>query len=577
MDKHRLKIGLIELYATEDGTLWGPRMRDLYSIVRLPARATELLAAILRREGFSSVTTFNPLYNRRRRRFHRGDLEALAGMDVVGISSITRTMPPSLELARTLKALHPDIRIVFGGPHATAHPEEALEAGDVVVRREGDRTLVELMERMASDPAHPCLEGVEGISYRDRDGAVVHEPDRAFLTSEELSCLPFPEYPDPVRRGITHSVVVTSRGCPFRCEFCAVIAHFGSGYRFLDVETSVALVENTLRQTRKPIFFGDDNFPAKPGRTKAILSRILEKGLRMPPWGAQVRVEAAWDDELLSLMKRAGCTRLYVGVESINEETLRAFHKQSSRAKNEEAIRRFNEARFSVHGMFVLGSDQDTAETVRETVRFARKSMLAAAQFFSRIPLPGTPVTRRYREEGKVLSRDWHLYDAHHVIVRPARLEPHVLQRELNRAHLEFYSWREALRRLFVSRYDRIYHALIRVSGNLLTRKILFQSRGYLRQLRALDRWSEEVESRYQKLVRVLGGGVQSLGKGISQTAGPVRASAEEFLGWLRKSVERIPQEFAGYGQRYARFKTEAVRAALPREAMPAALPSRGA
>jgi len=572
MRKRDLRIGLIELYATEDGSLWGPRMKDLYSIVRLPSRATELLAAILRGQGWSRVTTFNPLYNCHGRRFHRSELAELARMDVVGISAITRTQPPSYRLAGELKALNPAIRIVFGGPHVTAHPEEALEYGDVVVRREGDVTFPELLERLEDDRENPCLEDLPGISFRDRDGNAVHNEDRPFVTSEELSRLPFPVYPERVRKGITHSVIVTSRGCPFRCDFCAVIAHFGSGYRCMDVESTVELVDHTIRQTRRPIFFGDDNFHARPGRTRAVLNRILEKGLRMPPWGVQVRVEAAWDDELLGLMKRAGCTRLYVGLESINEETLRAFNKQSSRAKNEEAIRRFNDARFSVHGMFVLGSDQDTRDTVRETVRFARTTMLATAQFFSLTPLPGTPLTDRYREQGKILSRSWHLYDAHHVTVRPARMSPHVLQRELDRAHLEFYSWREAVRRLFLSRYDRLYHAAIRISGNLLTRRIHFRMRRYTRQLRDLDRWSREVETRHQRLLRPLGEKVQSLGKGLSQSAAPVRASVEEFVAWLRRSLEKLPQEFAGYGQRYVRFKTEAVRATLPRDSLPEVL-----
>jgi len=154
-------------------------------------------------------------------------------------------------------------------------------------------------------------------------------------------------------------------------------------------------------------------------------------------------------------------------------------------------------------------------------------------------------------------------------------MDPHVLQRELIRAHLKFYSWKEAFRHLLFSR-DRVYNAVIRFAGSILARKILFRMRPYNRQLRRLDRWSEEVESRYQRLVKPLGSKVQSLGKGISQSAGPVRASVEEFLGWLRKSLERIPQEFSGYGQRYVRYKTEAVRATLSREALPATLPSRG-
>jgi len=302
--KEDLRVGLVELYATEDGTLFGPRLKDLYSLVRLPSRATELLAATLRREGFSSVKTFNPLYNRFRGRFHREELKELAQMDVVGISAITRTQPPSYELAWRLKKLNPKIRILLGGPHITAFPEEALRYGDVVVRREGDASLIEIAERLAEDSEDPFLQDVMGISFRDKQGEIIHNAERPFLTSEELSRLPFPNYPEPVLKGISHSVIVTSRGCPFHCDFCAVITHFGSRYRFLDADRAVELILHTLRQTRKPIFFGDDNFHARPIRTRAILEKILESGIRMPAWGAQVRVEAAWDAEMLGLMKK---------------------------------------------------------------------------------------------------------------------------------------------------------------------------------------------------------------------------------------------------------------------------------
>jgi len=156
--KKDLRIGLIEPYATRDGTLWGPRMKDLYSMVRLPSRAIDLLAAILSGQGFSSVTTYNPLYNRYGGRFHQEEMRELAEMDVVGVSSITRTQPPGYELARRLKGLNPRIWTVFGGPHATALPEEALQHGDVVVRREGDASFVELMERLSEDRVDPILE-----------------------------------------------------------------------------------------------------------------------------------------------------------------------------------------------------------------------------------------------------------------------------------------------------------------------------------------------------------------------------------------------------------------------------------
>jgi len=442
--KTTFKIALVELPATQGGRLWGTPMKDLYSVVRLPSRAIDLLAAILNKEGYASVKTFNPRYNRYGRRFHEAELKELAGMDVVGISAISRTQPPSFELAGRLKELNPRIRIVFGGPHVSALPDEALDHGDVVVRREGDATFPALMERFVENPDHPALGDVEGISYRDRHGETFHNPDRPFLTSEEISELPFPVYPREVVKGITCSAIVTSRGCPFACDFCSVITHFGRRYRFMDVDRTVELVEHVLSQTRSQLFFGDDNFTAHRTRTKAILDKILSKGISMPNWGAQVRVETSEAPDLLTLMRRAGCTRLYVGFESVNEKTLKLFNKHSSREQNETAIRRFHEAGFSVHGMFVLGSDEDTVETVRQTVSFAKQMMLASAQFFAVTPFPGTPFAARYREEGKIISGNWHLYDAHHVVVRPDQILPHMLQKELERGSLEFYSLREA-------------------------------------------------------------------------------------------------------------------------------------
>lgn len=557
-----IRIGLIELYATQDGRLFGPRLKDLYCVVRLPSRAIDLLAAILRAHGFANVAAYNPLYNSHGGRFHPEELEELARMDVVGISSITRTQPQSYELASRLKEMNPRIRIVFGGPHVTALPEEALEYGDIAVLHEGDATIVELMERLAEDLEDPDLDDVKGIAYRDRHGRICRTPPRPFLTGEELSALPLPEIPKEVCRRIDYSVIVTSRGCPFACDFCAVIHQFGSQYRFLDVDRSIELIEHTVRQTGKPIFFGDDNFNARPSRTRALLERILEKGIRMPPWHVQVRVEAAEDPDLLSMMKRAGCRTVYVGFESINDKTLAAFNKKSSLEKNEAAIRRFHEAGLSVHGMFVLGSDEDTVETVRDTVRFAKKLKIDTAQFFALTTIPGSKLMQRYADQGKIITTDWHVYDGHHVVIRPEKMAPHVLQAELVKAHLDFYSLREALRYLFGS-HDRLGNASIRLSGNILTRQIRRSSRSYQKKLESLDQWNAQAEGLYSRLRKRWEAMSHEVGQEVIRRAEPVRASLEELARTLTSGMDSVSTEFLPYCQRRAALILEKARSQL--------------
>jgi radical SAM superfamily enzyme YgiQ (UPF0313 family) len=262
-------------------------------------------------------------------------------------------------------------------------------------------------------------------------------------------------------------------------------------------------------------------------------------------------------------MKRAGCSKVYVGFESINQETLELFNKRSSREKNEEAIRRFHQAGLSIHGMFVLGSDADTLETVRDTVAFAKRMRIGTAQFFALTTLPGTPMTARYVEDGKVLSRKWHLYDAHHVVIQPAQMTPRLLQEELLRSHQDFYSWKEAFRHLFSAPREKLYNAKIRIMGSFLTLWIHRQVRGYRRQLKALEAWSQEVDARYQDLWKEWGSRVQNLSREISHTAEPVRTSAEEFMRWLRKSLEPLPQEFLPYCRRYVGPKIDAIRKLL--------------
>ncbi|MGH9759280.1 MAG: B12-binding domain-containing radical SAM protein, partial [Blastocatellia bacterium] len=441
-----LAITLIELPSTVDGRLYGKLAKDIYSLLNYPARGVPLLTAELKAAGFNNTVAINPKYNGNKEgHLDDADWKRLVSSDVVGISAITRTALQSFELARKLKEANPRIKVLLGGPHPTALPQESLEFGDVVITHEGDFTLPEVMHRFADDFENPSLDDVMGVAYKTADGEIKLNKDRPFLTSEELSSLPFPEFTRNEIKYITHNVVNTSRGCPFECEYCSVIDNFGRQFRFTDDDYTVELIKHTIGIKHRPIFFGDDIFNANRGRVKRILSKILSDGIKMPRWFAQVRVESACDPEMLQLMARAGCSYVFIGLESVNDETLKLYHKHSTLAKNRIAIEEFHKFGIRVHGMFVLGSDADTTETIKDTFEFAKKMNIDSAQFFALTAVPGPPMTARYEKEGKVIaSGRWHLYDAQHAVVRPKKMTPFELQAGTIRASLDFYSYKEA-------------------------------------------------------------------------------------------------------------------------------------
>jgi radical SAM superfamily enzyme YgiQ (UPF0313 family) len=541
-----LRVTIVELPATVDGRLEGRIAKDVYSLFRYPARGVPLLAAVCGRAGYDDVVTLDPQYNRDTGRLDADDWKRLANTDVLGLSVITRTANQSFELARRVRALNPCVKIVFGGPHPTALPEESLQFGDVVVTHEGDFTLPLLLARLEDSLERPYLDDLLGVSYLGRDGEVIHNPDRPYLTSEELSDLPFPLYSDRVNRGITHNVVITSRGCPYECDFCSVIENFGRGFRFLSDDAALALLRHTIQLNGKPIFFGDDIFAANRARTTRLLERLLAEGVKMPRWFAQVRVETAQDRELLKLMKRANCAMVFIGLESVNEETLKLFNKHSTLEKNRRAIAAFEEAGIRVHGMFVLGSDADTPETLRETLEFARESGLTTTQFFALTAVPGPPLTRRLAEEKRIFAwGDWQLFDAQHAVVCPSLISPSELQAGIFRISRQFYSVSEALRQLVRGRW---YDFAIRLQGSFLTRRIERDNAAYGRALATFDKVRADLAKELDKLTDKARAKLHEYGAELEGGQARAKAYFSDLLQQFESACDQFNLELVPYG-----------------------------
>jgi len=402
-----------------------PPGTHVWAKVLLPRLGLPIIAAALKTHGHD-VLVYNPT-------MAPIDWDDVITSDLVGLSSTTSTATTAYQFADDLRAK--GVPTVIGGSHVTFMADEALEHVDYVARGEGgEQLMIELIEALAGDRG---LETVAGLSFT-RDGRAVHNPPRA--ACPDLDALPFPDLRLVVGADKIKTVpIMTSWGCPFDCTFCSVTAMFGKKYRFRSAES----VMEEIRQKRpERIFFYDDNFAANRKRLKRLLRMMIDEGMQVR-WGAQVRTDVVRDPELLELMQASGADFVALGLESVNQATLDHFEKSQTVADIEHAIKVLHDYGIRSHGMFVLGADHDTPDSVRETVRFALENKIDTVMLNILTPLPGTQQYRELEDEGRIIERDWAFYDAQHVVFRPRQMTPLHLLQETLKANRRFYAtWR---------------------------------------------------------------------------------------------------------------------------------------
>lgn len=423
----------------------------IYSRVTIPRLGSVLLGTIMRAKGYDVRVFIEDIQDL--------DMSEILSADLVAISAITSTAPQSYRLADTVRAAG---RIaVLGGTHVSFLPDEGLEHADFVVRGEGEFAFQELVDALQAGDG---FAKIQNLSYRS-DGHVVNNPERPKIANLDVN--PIPDY-----RLITGwkpggvISVATSRGCPFSCTFCSVPGMYGHAFR----THSIGRVLEELESHRGNMytFFADDIFTANKKRVKELLRGMIDRDLT-PEWGAQVRTETVDDPELLQLMRDSNCFNVYVGFESINPRTLKLFQKKQDLAKIERSIERFHAHKIRIHGMFVVGSDEDDVETLDATAEFALKHDIDSIQFMILTPIPGSPDWEGIYAKGEkyVLERNWSLYDGHHVVHQPRRMSPYELQIGAIGAMEKFYSWRGIAQKVWKRDY---YSATIRYFGKKLIR-----------------------------------------------------------------------------------------------------------
>jgi len=344
--------------------------------------------------------------------------------DLIAITAMTAQTTRAYQLADGFRAQGKTV--VMGGFHASNLPDEALQHVDSVVVGEGELVWPQLLADFQAGRLQRTYQADSLI---------------------DTSLIP------PARRelfkGSGHlftNTIQTTRGCPFDCEFCSVTAFYGRKYRKRPVEQVLAELEQ-LRKVNSFVFFVDDNIVADRAYSLPLFAGMKGMGLK---WLSHAPIDFAKDQELLKAAGESGCVGMFVGFESLNQNSLAAMGKVTNQAASYlEYARQFRDNGIGILGSFVMGCDGDTPAVFEQTLRFCEDARLEAAIFPILTPYPGTKVRQRLEAEGRIISNNWQDYDMEHVTFQPKGMTVQELQDGYDQICRSFYSFGSIYRRIF--------------------------------------------------------------------------------------------------------------------------------
>ncbi len=329
--------------------------------------------------------------------------------DFVGITFVTALFSEMLKIVEVVASERRGIIKIGGGPHCSTFPYETINEStlDVVVVGEGDFIVKDIINgRHYSE--------IGGIAYRTTSNEIVVN-DRLERISN-LDTLPYPAYhlfdmskykvPRTLANKNPVAWMESSRGCLFNCIYCNK-SIFGSKFRPKSPGRVVDEMERLTTMGMKEIHFTDDAFTTDIDRAKNIADLIVERGLKVS-WAliTGIRVNQT-DAELFTKLKKAGCYRVFIGIESSDQQILNNIKKGITIQQVEQAVQWAKEAGIEVWGAFMIGLPGETEETINKTIDFSKKLKLDMAKMSILIPLPGTPIYQIWKQQNLIISNDW--------------------------------------------------------------------------------------------------------------------------------------------------------------------------
>lgn len=356
-------------------------------------------------------------------------------VNLVGIGALTINISRAYEIAREFRRR--GIKVVIGGIHASMLPEEAAKNADVVVVGEAEKVWGNLVEDFVKGELKPI--------YR----------------ANEYPCLedsPVPRFDLINNNKYIHNLIQTTRGCPFDCDFCSVKSFLGPQFRMKKIEQVVQEIEACSKyyeadvfghklKLEKGLFIVDDNIIGNRTYAKSLFQTL--KTMKLPKWWCQASINLGKDIELLTMMKEAGCGKVIIGIESVEQKSLDGLSKRVNKVEDyEKCIKAIQSFGLGVVGAFILGADGDDEGTFEKTIDFINRNNIVYNYVNILTPLPGTRLFKKLENEGRLLHKNWFKYDSQNACFVPAGMSPEVLEEGYRWVYQRIYSSEALVKRM---------------------------------------------------------------------------------------------------------------------------------
>ncbi len=334
------------------------------------------------------------------------------GTQITGFSATTPNVSDVDAFSGKVKKLDPGITTVIGGPHCAGEPVLTLEKCndiDMLVRGEGETAMLDIANSLP-------LDSIGNLTYRKPDRSIASNPDRPLI--ESLDSLPFPArdlldmdfYTRPSRfisrnLSLRATHIFTARGCPYNCHYCAGPLLGRRKVRYHSPGRVVSEIEELIgKYSVEAVYFAEDMFLSSKERAREMTTLFIEHNIHKKiVWMAQISPKVA-DSDLLSMMKDAGCVHVEYGFESGSQRILDLMNKKANVERNKEVALLTKKSGLRFQGNFIVGYPGETEEDFNKTMSFIKETRPNNIALNIFMPLPGTEIYKKLKEEGKLRS-----------------------------------------------------------------------------------------------------------------------------------------------------------------------------